>query len=153
MRLVKYIASMAIALWAAVTFAQATRISDITISHAWARATVPGMQSGGGYLVISNAGANDRLIAAQASVSEVVELHTMKMEGDMMKMQKVEAIEVPAGKTTELKPGGFHVMFINLKAPLKEGDTIPLRLKFEKAGDVALTMRVEALASSNHSMH
>lgn len=148
----KYLAASTLALISVSSLAQEAKLGKLSISHAWARATVPGMQAGGGFLVISNHGVADRLVAAQASVSAATELHTMKIENDMMKMQKVDAIDVPAGETTELKPGGHHIMFINLKAPLKEGDRVELKLRFEKAGAVTLDMPVKPLASSGHSM-
>ena len=72
-----------------------------------------------------------------------VELHSMTMDGDVMKMRQVDAIDLPAGQTVELKPGGYHLMLIGLKAPLKAGDKFPLTLKFEKAGEVIVTVKVE----------
>jgi copper(I)-binding protein len=79
-----------------------------------------------------------------------VELHEMKMEGNVMRKREVSAVELPAGKAVELKPGGLHIMLMGLKAPLKEGDKFPLRLKFEKAGEVTVTVNVEA-AGADHS--
>jgi copper(I)-binding protein len=77
----------------------------------------------------------------------------MAMDGDVMKMRQVEAIEVPAGKSVELKPGGLHIMFIGLKAPLKAGDKFPLKLKFEKAGEVTVQVNVEAAGASHDMKH
>ena len=138
---------LSLAILGSSAIAQSAKIGDITINHAWARATVPGQQSGGGFLSITNSGTADRLVSASAEVSDLVELHTMKMEGDVMKMAKVDGIDLPAGKTVDLKPGSFHIMFINLKAPLKEGNQLQLKLKFEKAGDASLVVPVKALAS------
>jgi len=80
-------------------------------------------------------------------VSESVELHTMSMENNVMRMREVPAIDLPAGQRVELRPGGLHIMFINLKAPLKVGDTFPVRLRFEKAGEVEVSFKVEAMGA------
>jgi hypothetical protein len=98
---------------------------------------------GAGYLKLTNTGATDRLITAQAEVSEIVELHTHINDNGVMRMRKVEAIDIAAGGKTELVPGGLHIMFINLKAPLKDGDTFPVTLKFEKAGEIKVPFKVD----------
>lgn len=138
------------------SLAQAHEFSagKLRIIHPWARATAPGAQAGGGFLKIENKGEADRLVSASAGVSEVVELHTMSMEGDVMKMQKLDkGIELPAGKTVELKPGGLHIMFIGLKAPLKQGEKFPLKLKFEKAGEVNIEVAVDAMTAGGSKHH
>jgi copper(I)-binding protein len=114
------------------------KLGAITIGHPYARATAAGQP---------NAGAADKLVAISADVSRSVELHTMTMEGDVMRMRQVDAIELAAGQTVELKPGGYHLMFVGLKAPLKAGDKFPAKLKFEKAGEVDVTFNVEAPAA------
>jgi len=123
----------------------------ITIGHPYARATAAGQPTGGGFMKFVNAGGNDKLLSVSAEVSKTVELHEMKMEGDVMRMRQVDGIELQAGKTVELKPGGYHVMFVGLKAPLKAGDKFPLKLKFEKAGDVTVEVNVE-VPGADHSM-
>lgn len=126
-------------------------VGEIAIGHPYARATAPGQPTGGGFLRLENRGkVDDRLLSASADVGRATELHTMKMEGDVMRMREVGAIDLPAGKYVELKPGALHLMFIGLKGPLKEGDKFPLRLKFEKAGEVTVTVNVEA-AGADHS--
>lgn len=112
------------------------------VDGAWARPTVPGQAAGGGFLKITGGAAADKLVAASAGVSKAVELHTMVMDGDVMRMREVGAIDVPAGQTVELKPGGLHVMFIGLGKPLQAGDSFPLTLRFEKAGEVKVEMKV-----------
>jgi hypothetical protein len=112
------------------------------VQDAWARPTVDGQAAGGGYLKIVGGSAGDRLIAASAGVSQRVELHTMTMDGNVMRMREIEAIEVPAGQTVKLEPGGLHVMFMELKAPLKSGSSFPLTLRFEKGGEVTVQMNV-----------
>jgi len=148
-KLTRYAALATLGLAALAAHAHTFKLGAIEIGHPYARATAPGQPAGGGYLSLSNAGANDRLLSASAEVSKAVELHTMTMEGDVMRMRQVEAIELPAGKKVELKPGGLHIMFIGLKAPLKLGDKFPLKLKFEKAGEVTVEVNVE-VADTSH---
>ena len=120
------------------------KAGPIRIDHPYARATVPGQPNGGGFLKLSNEGPTaDRLVAATSARAGSIELHTMRMEGDVMRMRQVDAIELPAGASVELKPGGMHLMFIGLKAPLRNGDTFPMTLRFEKAGEVVVTVNVE----------
>lgn len=121
----------------------------IRIGSPWTRATPPGAMAAGGFMKLENSGAADRLVSATAEVSERVELHTMKMEGNVMRMSKLEnGIDLPAASTVELKPGGLHVMFIGLKAPFKEGDKFPLRLRFEKAGDITVEVMIEGVGAT-----
>ena len=81
-------------------------------------------------------------LGGSTALAERFELHTMAMKGDVMEMRQIDAIELPAGKTVELKPGGLHVMFIGLKQPLTIGSKVPVMLKFEKAGDVKVEFDV-----------
>ncbi|MEC5386862.1 copper chaperone PCu(A)C [Uliginosibacterium sp. H3] len=124
-------------------------LGSIKIGHPWTRATTPGAQTGGGYLKLDNGGAADRLVSVSSNVSEQAEIHTMSMEGDVMRMQKLDkGVELPAGKTVEFKPGGLHIMLLGLKAPLKEGAKFPLTLKFEKAGEITVDVKVESLTGA-----
>ena len=125
----------------------------ITIAHPYARATAAGQPIGGGFMKFVNGGGNDKLMSVSAEVSKSVELHEMKMEGDVMKMRQVDGVELQAGKTVEFKPGGFHVMFIGLKAPLKTGDSFPVKLKFQKAGEVTVDFKVEAPGTDHGTKH
>lgn len=121
----------------------------IAVGHPYARATVAGQPVGAGYLKFENKGkTNDKLIAVTADVSQSVELHSMAMDGDIARMRQVDAIEIPAGKTVELKPGGLHIMFMGLKAPLKVGTSFPATLKFEKAGELKVEVKVEDAAGA-----
>lgn len=122
-------------------------LGAIKIGHPWARATAPGAPAGGGFMRLSNGGGADRLVAASAAVADSVELHSMSIENNVMHMRKLDkGLDLPAGETVELKPGGFHIMFVGLKAPLKEGDRFPLKLKFEKAGEVTVDVKIEGMA-------
>ena len=125
----------------------------ITIVHPYARPTVAGQPIGGGFMKFVNDGGADRLVSVSAEVSKSVELHEMKMEGDVMRMRQVDGVELQAGKTVEFKPGGFHVMFIGLKAPLKTGDSFPVKLKFQKAGEVTVDLKVEAPGADHGTKH
>jgi periplasmic copper chaperone A len=119
----------------------AASIAQVTVSNAWARPTVPGQQGGGGFMTLQSPKA-DKLLSGSTPVAERFELHTMSMEGDVMKMREVKSIALPAGQKVELKPGGFHVMFIGIKEPLKLGSKVPVTLKFEKASEVKVEFEV-----------
>jgi copper(I)-binding protein len=142
-------------LWLAVLFAATAAQAQVTIEKPWVRATAPGAKVGGGYLVIRNAGAApERLVGASSPAAARVELHVHVREGDVMKMRQVRAFEVPAQGAFELKPGGAHLMFIDLKRPFKEGEAVPVTLQFEKAGEVSGAFHVGRLggmaAPSDH---
>jgi copper(I)-binding protein len=151
MKLKTLIGAAALAFTTLTAHAHEFKAGTITIGHPYARATAAGQPTGGGFMKFVNGGGNDKLLSVSAEVSKTVELHEMKMEGDVMKMRQVDGIELQAGKTVELKPGGYHVMFIGLKAPLKVGDSFPVKLKFEKAGEVTVDVKVEA-PGADHSM-
>ena len=121
---------------AAVLFAGPVLAGDIEVHHPWARASAGPARAGAAFMGIHNNGAGaDRLVAASADVSKTAELHTHIRDGDVMMMRRVEdGIPVPAEGVVHLEPGGYHVMFMGLKAPLKEGDTFLLTLTFEKGG-------------------
>ena len=148
-----FMAAAAAGLLALAANAHDVKLGAITVEHPYARATAAGQPTGGGFMQIDNAGPADRLMSARATVSGTVELHEMKMEGDVMRMRQVDGIALPAGKSVALKPGGYHVMFIGLKAPLKAGDSFPMTLKFEKAGEVTVEMKVEAPGAMDGMKH
>lgn len=124
--------------------------SALKVEGAWARPTVAGQSGGGGYLKITGGSAADRLMSAGAGVAKSVELHTMEMDGNVMRMRQIEGIDVPAGASVELKPGGMHVMFMGLTKTLKSGDSFPLTLRFQKAGEVKVLMKVMNAAAADH---
>ena len=138
----------ALVLAAGIVGAHEFKAGAVAIGHPYARATAAGQTIGGGYFKLENNGGDDRLVSASAKVAGSVEIHEMKMEGDVMRMRQVDAIALPAGKTVELKPGGLHIMFIGLKAPLKAGAKFPMKLRFEKAGEVEVMVNVEAPAAA-----
>ncbi len=125
--------------------------ADISLDHPWSRATPANAPVGAGYVSIRNSGvAADRLVSATADVAGKVEIHEMAMDGGVMKMRQVQGIDIPAGKSAELKPGGYHLMFMGLKQPLKAGDTVKGSLTFEKAGTVPVEFKVEAMSGGEH---
>jgi len=130
-------------------------VAQVRIENAWARATPPGAQLAAGYLTIRNAGAADRLLAASSPAAEKVETHVSIKDGDVSRMRPVKGYDVPAKGTLTLAPGGSHLMLVNIKAPLKEGDKVPLVLRFEKAGEVKAELAVRPLGASGaeHMQH
>jgi copper(I)-binding protein len=131
--------------------AAAAAHAQVTVADAWVRGTVTGQKATGAFMQIQSA-ADTALVAAASPVAGVVEIHEMKMDGGVMKMGAIRSLAVPAGKTTELKPGGYHVMLMELKQPLKEGETVPVTLTFEdKAGrkqSLEIKAQVRALTAA-----
>ena len=148
MKMLKKIGTVPVFL-AALLFANLAQ-AQITVQDAWARATPPGAKIAAGYLVIRNAGAADRLVSASSPAAERVETHMTTRDGDVLRMHEVKGYEVPARGTLELKPGGSHLMLVNIKAPLKEGMSVPLTLNFEKAGEVKTELAVRPLVGGEH---
>ncbi|MEO5735225.1 MAG: copper chaperone PCu(A)C [Rubrivivax sp.] len=134
---------MSACLVALMAMAQAQTAAPVpTVQAGWARPTVAGQAAGGGFVSFKGGTSADRLVAASSPVAKAVELHTMEMDGSVMRMRQVQGIDVPAGATVALKPGGNHLMFMGLKQPLKAGDKVPLTLRFENAGEVQTEMTV-----------
>jgi copper(I)-binding protein len=127
------------------------KLGTLEISQAWARATPPSAPAGGGFLKITNTGATpDRLVSARSPAADIVQVHEMKMDGSVMRMREVEkGLEIPAGGSVTLAPGGYHLMMMGLKGPLKQGSTVPVTLTFEKAGTVDVELAVEAMGASH----
>ncbi len=125
-----------------------TTAGDITVVAPFARATPGSAKAGIAYLTVRNAGgSDDTLVAASADVAKRVELHTHINDNGIMRMREVESIPVPAGGMAELKPGGYHIMFMGLKAPFKEGESFPVTLTFEKAGKVTVSIPVMSIGA------
>lgn len=145
-------------LTAALLLAAPVLAADIMVEGAFLRASPKVANAGAGFLTIHNHSATaDSLLGAEAAVSRTVELHTHVKDGDVYRMRPVAAIPVPAHGTVALKPGGDHIMFVGLNAPLKEGDTVAVTLTFENAGKVAVAMPVGAVgamvAPAGHGGH
>ena len=123
--------------------------AQVAIEKPWVRATTPGARVAGGYMVIRNAGAAvDKLVSASSPDAARVEMHVHINDNGVMKMREVSGYDVPAKGAFELKPGGAHMMFIDLKRPFKEGEKVPVTLKFEKAGEVSAEIHVGRLGES-----
>lgn len=157
-RLLSTALGTAVLLAAALTATASGRAHDITfasftIEHPWARASAGPARNSAAFMTIRNSGGADRLLAAAGDVAGRIELHSHLMEGDVMKMRRAEAVEVPAEGAARLQPGAIHIMLIGLREPLKEGDRFPLTLTFEKAGDVTVEVAVEAIGSMGGMNH
>jgi copper(I)-binding protein len=130
-------------------FFSTAAFAQVQIEKPWTRATAPGAQVAGGYMTIKNAGAADKLLGASSPAAAKVELHVHTNDNGVMKMREVPGgYAIPAKGTFELKPGGAHLMFMELKAPLKEGTKIPVTLKFEKAGEVKAEFEVGGMGAA-----
>lgn len=121
-----------------------TASSSIALTDPWSRETAEGQNAGGAFMTIANSGtAADRLTGGSTPVAGRVEIHTMTMENDVMRMRQLEdGLEIPAGGEVTLKPGSFHVMLMDLKRPLKAGDKVPLTLTFQGAGTLETQLEV-----------
>jgi copper(I)-binding protein len=145
------------AVLAVPALAQDYRIGALEVRAPWARATPPSAMAGGGYLTIVNLGTTpDRLIAARSAASDKVEIHEMKMDGNVMRMRELEkGLEIPPGATVTLAPGGYHIMWMGLRAPLVEATTVPVTLVFEKAGSLDVPFSVQRVGTGQpgHAKH
>jgi copper(I)-binding protein len=133
--------------------AEDVKAGDLVITQAWTRATPGGAKTGGGFLTIENKGsAPDKLVGVSADAAGKVEVHEMAMDGGVMKMRPVEGgLPIDPGKTVKLAPGGLHLMMMDLKSPLKQGEKLPITLQFEKAGKVAVTLDVQGVGAPGPS--
>ncbi len=142
---------------AALIAASLPAAAGVSITDVWARATMPGQKVSGAYMkIVSDSDA--KLVAAASAAVPRVEMHEMKMDGDVMRMREVKAIDLPKGKPVSLEPGGYHIMLMNLKQPIKPGERIPLTLTFESGGkrqtvDVEATARAPGTGAMPHGHH
>lgn len=121
--------------------AHAQTAAPVAAEGAWARASVPGQKATGAFMRLTASEAT-RLVRAESPAAGVTEVHEMKMEGDVMKMRAMPFLDLPAGKTVELKPGGYHIMLLDLKAPLAKDTTVPVKLTFKDAKGVESTQEL-----------
>jgi copper(I)-binding protein len=121
---------------------------QVEVSDAWMRATAPGQKTAAGYMTIRNKSAQpERLVGGSSQAAAKLETHVSIQDGDIMRMREVKAYDIPAKGSFELKPNGSHLMLVDLKRPLKEGDKVPVVLKFEKSGEVKVDFEVRPLAA------
>ena len=130
--------------------AQQVKVGDLVLDHAWARATPGGAKVGSGYLTIENKGTTpDKLIGGSSPAAGKVEVHEMAVNNSVMTMRQVkDGLSIPPGKSVTLAPGGYHIMMMELKVPLKKGDKVPLTLAFEKAGEVKVTLDIQGIGAT-----
>lgn len=151
MKLTKLCVVLATACMTGVAFAQA-----VTVAESWARATVQGQKATGAFMKLtSKDGA--KLVSASSPAAGVTEIHEMKMDKDVMKMAAVPVLDIPAGKTVELKPGSYHVMLMDLKAPLADKTNVPITLVFENTkgvkSQIELQVPVKAMGMQQDHKH
>jgi len=131
--------------------------AQVTVEQPWSRATPPGSKIGAGYLKLNNAGSRaERLVGADTPVADHVELHLTSREDGVMRMRQVPSFEIPARGSFEFRPGKAHLMLIDLKHPLQEGERVPITLKLENGGEVKAELLVEkmgARAPTHHQQH
>ncbi|NLR41530.1 copper chaperone PCu(A)C [Novosphingobium sp. ERW19] len=137
-------------LLASTVVAHGYRSGALSIQHPWSRETAVGQAVGGGFLTIANSGTrDDRLLSGTSPVAAEVQLHTMTMDGGVMRMRQVtDGIAVPAKGAVELKPGGYHLMFMGLRRQLRQGERFPVTLQFQRAGNVTVQFAVQPVGST-----
>jgi copper(I)-binding protein len=130
----------------------------VSVDSPWLRETAPGAKAGGGYALIRNTGkTEDRFLGGRTSVAASVDVHSMAMDGNIMRMRPVSGgLAISPGGSVALKPGGYHLMLMGLKQPLKRGETVTITLRFAKAGEVPVRFRVEPIdhqLGGGHDQH
>lgn len=133
----------------------APAMAQVEVKDAWVRATVNQQKSTGAFMRLT-AAQKTRVVQVTSPVAGVAEIHEMSMDGNMMRMRAVDALDLPAGQTVELKPGGFHVMLLDLKQTIKEGDVVPLTLVLEASDGKRTSMELKMPArplTSPHGTH
>lgn len=143
------------ALLLALTLSSAApAFAQVAIDKPWARATAPGARVAAGYMVVHNKAAiADKLVGASSPAAARVETHVHINEGGVMRMREVPGYDIPAGGAFELKPGGAHLMFMDIRRPFKEGEKVPVKLKFEKAGEVDAEFHVGRISGGAPAAH
>ena len=128
--------------------------AQIKVEQPWTRATAPSAQNGAAFMTLVNPAGSpaERLLAAESSVAKTVELHNQVMDGNVMRMRKVDGIDVKPGESVKLDPMGLHVMFLGLTAPLKEGSSVPITLVFQRAGRIEIKAEVAKAGAGGPGM-
>ena len=140
---------------AAPSTAHEFKAGDMRIDHPWARPSIGNLPNGAAYMTLKNAGDSDDVLESVSSpVADKTEVHTHIRDGNVMRMRQVEdGVSVPANGEAKFAPGGLHVMFLGLNRKLEEGDTFPMTLKFRKAGDVEVEVKVEKPGANTEGGH
>ncbi|MYM87837.1 copper chaperone PCu(A)C [Rugamonas sp. FT82W] len=126
--------------------------AQVTVSEAWVRGTVAAQKATGAFMTLTSA-QDSRLVGASSPAAGVVEVHEMKMAGDVMRMRQIDGLALPAGQPVQLSPGGYHLMMMQLKQPLANGEKIPLTLEFEDAHKVRSKVVVDAVVKPLNAAH
>lgn len=139
--------TIALAIAAATATAVPTLAAPLRIETPWLRETPPAASTGAGYALIRNGGKReDRLLGARAAIAERVEVHSMTMDGGIMRMRPVvDGLAIPAGGAVALRSGSYHLMLMGLKQPLRRGEVVEIRLRFAQAGELPVRFRVEPI--------
>ncbi len=152
--------ALALSAMASAALAHGYKTGNLAIQSPWSRETASGQTAGGGFMTVTNEGASeDRLLSGTSPVAAEVQLHTMTMDGGVMRMRQVRGgIAVPAKGTLELKPGSYHIMFMGLKRQLRQGERFPVTLRFQRTGSVTVQFAVQPVTStgpmeSGHAGH
>ncbi len=146
--------AIAASLIACAAGARDYQLSTLAIEQPFARATPPAAEVGGAYMTIDNKGAAaDRLVRVSSPAAGQVQIHSMAMDGNVMRMHEIAGLDLPAGKSVALKPGGLHLMMLGLRHPLTEGSRIPMTLTFEHAGTIDIEVVVQSMTADMHGMH
>ncbi len=142
-------ATLLVGLFAAPARAEEVKAGELVLTEAWSRATPGGAKVAGGYLTIQNRGATpDRLIGGSAEICDKIQVHEMSMNNGVMTMRQLDkGLAIEPGKTVKLAPGGVHLMMLNPKSPLRQGDKVPVTLEFEKAGKVGVSLDVQSIGA------
>jgi len=137
--------------------ASAPALAQVEVEGAWSRATAPGATLAAGYMVLHNrAAAPDRLVSASSPLAARVETHVTVRDGEVLRMREVKGYEIPAQGSLALKPGGAHLMLVGIRQPLREGEKVPLTLRFEKSGEKQVELQVSRAAPAaahGHGAH
>ncbi|WP_417412205.1 copper chaperone PCu(A)C [Hoeflea sp.] len=153
-RIAVVLSAAILGLSSAMVSAHDYKLGSLEIEHPFARATPPNAPVSGGYITIRNTGEEaDRLISGEADFADRVEIHEMKMDGEVMKMRQLtDGLEIPAGGEVVLKPGGYHIMFIGIDSQFKDGENRNVKLTFEKAGSIEVDFTVQDMRAMQGNM-
>ncbi len=132
---------MFLAVFSSFSVSATENIADVAIKDAWVRTTVPGQKASGAFMTLTSK-ADLKLVGASSPVAGVTEVHEMKMSGDVMQMRAIPSLDLPAGKAVALRPGGLHVMLLDLKAALPKDSTVPMTLVFKDAKGVQSQLQI-----------
>lgn len=150
------LAAWGVACWPALAAAHGSRLGDIVVDHPYATPTPAGARTGAAYLrrLVNRGQQPDRLIGASTPLADTVEFHRSSLDGDVMRMRAVDAIDVPAGAELRLRhDGDTHLMLVGLKEALRDGQRFPLRLRFERAGEIEVTVWVQTPRAGGKHRH